>query len=43
MNLFSVINREKDITVIPVTHSAECAKVSDRTVLPENGHINITC
>lgn len=43
MNLFSVINREKGITVLLVTHSAECAEVSDRIMLLENGHVNTTC
>ncbi len=39
MNLFQRLNKEKGITILQVTHSAECAAYSDRIVYIENGHI----
>lgn len=39
MQLFSRLNKEKNITILQVTHSAECAAYSDRTVNIENGHV----
>lgn len=39
MDLFTRLNREKKITILQVTHSADCAAYSDRTILIENGHI----
>ena len=37
MKLFSSINKEKNITVLQVTHSPECAKYGGRTVELVNG------
>ena len=37
MNLFSVINKEKGITILQVTHSPVCAGYGTRTVFLENG------
>lgn len=39
MDLFKRLNREKGITILQVTHSADCASYSDRIVQIENGHI----
>ena len=39
MNLFQTINREKNITILQVTHSSVCAEYGDRTICLENGHI----
>lgn len=39
MNLFSRINREKNITILQVTHSEECAAYGTRTVRLANGQI----
>lgn len=39
MDLFQRLNKEKQITILQVTHSADCASYSDRIVKIENGHI----
>lgn len=39
MNLFARINREKNITILQVTHSEECADYGTRTVRLANGSI----
>ena len=39
MNLFKRLNEEKGITVLQVTHSAECAAYGTRTIMIENGSI----
>lgn len=39
MELFSRINKEKGITILMVTHSAECAAYSDRVITLFDGHI----
>ena len=37
MELFSRLNKEKGLTILQVTHSAECASYGTRTVKLENG------
>ena len=37
MELFSRLNKEKGLTILQVTHSAECASYGTRTVTLENG------
>lgn len=39
MELFSRINKDKDITILMVTHSAECAAYSDRVITLSDGQI----
>lgn len=39
MELFGRINKEKDITILMVTHSAECAAYSDRVITLSDGRI----
>ena len=39
MELFSRINKEKGITILMVTHSAECAVYSDRIITLSDGKI----
>ena len=39
MELFSRINKEKGITILMVTHSAECAAYSDRIITLSDGKI----
>lgn len=39
MELFSRINKDKGITILMVTHSAECAAYSDRVILLSDGQI----
>ena len=39
MQLFTRLNKEKNITILQVTHSSDCAAYSDRTVNIENGHV----
>ena len=39
MNLFSRINKEKNITILQVTHSDECATYGTRTIRLANGKI----
>lgn len=39
MKLFTRLNKEKNITILQVTHSSDCAAYSDRTVNIENGHV----
>lgn len=39
MNLFKRLNQEKGITILQVTHSAQCAEYGTRTVYIENGHM----
>lgn len=39
MDLFMKLNKEKGITILQVTHSADCASYSDRIVNIENGRI----
>lgn len=39
MQLFTRLNKEKHITILQVTHSADCAAYSDRTINIENGHV----
>ena len=39
MKLFQTINKEKNITILQVTHSSVCAGYGDRTICLENGHI----
>lgn len=39
MNLFARINKEKNITILQVTHSEECAVYGTRTVRLANGQI----
>lgn len=39
MELFSRINKEKGITILMVTHSAECAAYSDRVITFFDGQI----
>lgn len=39
MKLFSRINKEKGITILMVTHSAECAAYSDRVITLSDGQI----
>lgn len=39
MELFAKLNKENGITILQVTHSAECAAYSQRIVNIENGHI----
>ncbi|WP_295069318.1 ABC transporter ATP-binding protein [Ruminococcus sp.] len=39
MELFSRINKEKEITILMVTHSAECAAYSDRIITLSDGKI----
>ena len=40
MQLFKKLNQEKGITILQVTHSAECASYSSRTVVLKNGKIS---
>lgn len=40
MELFSRINKEKGITILMVTHSAECAAYSDRVITLSDGQIS---
>lgn len=40
MDLFRLLNKEKGITILMVTHSAECAAYSDRTLYIRNGVID---
>lgn len=37
MDLFARLNKEKGLTILQVTHSADCAKYGTRTVFLENG------
>lgn len=39
MELFKKLNRDKGITILQVTHSADCAEYSNRIINIENGHI----
>lgn len=39
MELFKKLNKERQITILQVTHSAECAAYSNRIVNIENGQI----
>lgn len=39
MELFSRINKDKGITILMVTHSAECAAYSDRVITLSDGQI----
>lgn len=39
MSLFSRINKDKGITILMVTHSAECAAYSDRVITLSDGQI----
>jgi putative ABC transport system ATP-binding protein len=39
MKLFARINKEKNITILQVTHSEECAAYGTRTVRLANGKI----
>ena len=39
MELFSRINKEKGVTILMVTHSAECAAYSDRIITLSDGKI----
>lgn len=39
MELFSRINKDKDITILMVTHSSECAAFSDRVMTLSDGQI----
>ena len=39
MKLFARINKEKNITILQVTHSEECAAYGTRTVRLANGQI----
>lgn len=39
MQLFKKINREKNITILQVTHSEHCASFGDRVIVLENGQI----
>ncbi len=40
MELFSRINKDKGITILMVTHSAECALYSDRVITLSDGEIS---
>lgn len=40
MELFSRINKDKGITILMVTHSAECALYSDRVIILSDGEIS---
>lgn len=39
MNLFKKLNQKKGITILQVTHSADCAAYGNRTINIENGRI----
>lgn len=39
MNLFKKLNEKKGITILQVTHSADCAAYGNRTINIENGRI----
>lgn len=39
MQLFRKINKEKNITILQVTHSEHCASFGDRVIVLENGQI----
>lgn len=39
MQLFRKINKEKNITILQVTHSEHCASFGDRVIELENGKI----
>ena len=40
MELFSRINKEKNITVIMITHSMECASFADKTIQLSDGRLD---